>query len=248
MTKQNLWILPDDTALIVVDMTNDFIPPHGALKVEEGEQTIPVINDLTPHFQTTVFTKEEHDAHHEFFASSHEGRVPFDTVETEFGEQYLWPDHCITGTAGSAFHKDLMINEETDMVVVKGTDPTIHAYSAFRMDDRKTMITYEDGKTLTEVLRAKGIKKVFVTGLAYDFCAGYTAFDAQADGFETTMITDASRSINLPSKIVNCTTHDEMKERLKDAGVAEMSSAEFYATYVPSEQEYKGPEANKPRP
>jgi nicotinamidase/pyrazinamidase len=219
------WKAPPDTAFIGVDITNDFIPNEGALMVEGGDQVIPVINAITPHFETVIWTKEEHDAHHDFFASSHPGKKPLDTIETDFGIQFLWPDHCVKGTLGAEFHKDLLVNEK-DIVVVKGTDKHIHAYSAVYMDDRKTEIRYEDGKTLAEKLRDQGISRVAVTGLAYDFCAGLTAYDLAKEGFEVLFIQDASRAIRIPID----TEHDtatRMHHMLAEAGVITTSSKEL---------------------
>ncbi len=223
MTKQ--WKPPRDTAFIGVDITNDFIPNDGALMVEGGDQVIPVINAITPHFQTVVWTKEEHDANHDFFASSHPGKKPLDTIETDFGIQFLWPDHCVKGTLGAEFHKDLLVNEN-DIVIVKGTDKHIHAYSAVYMDDRTTEIRYEDGKTLPEKLRDQGINRVAVTGLAYDFCAGLTAYDLAKEGFEVLFIQDASRAIAIPVE-GGRDTATIMHEMLEEAGVIMTNSKDL---------------------
>lgn len=219
------WKAPDDTALIVVDMTYDFLPPDGALKVERGDEVIPVINALVPAFKRRVWTREGHPPGHGFFAESHPGKKPLDTVETQFGTQYLWPAHSIEGTKGAQFHEDLRIAPE-DMVVVKGRDPDIHAYSAVYMDDRKTLIRYEDGKTLPEKLREAGIGRVAVCGLAYDFCAGFTAYDLAREGFGVVFIADAARSINLPDGN-GLTTVDLMDRRLAEAGVKTVNSADL---------------------
>lgn len=211
------WTAPQNTILLNVDMTNDFLP-NGALAVADGEKIIPVINDLRPHFQKVAWTKEEHDAHHAFFASSREGKKPLDTVETTFGTQYLWPDHCVAGTEGAAFHPDLVVQDE-DMVVIKGTDPSIHAYSAVYMDDRKTIIRYpDDNMTLPEKLRAEKIENVVVTGLAYDFCVGFTAYDLAKEGFGVIVLRDAAKSIGIPVK-EDQTTETLMDDMLTEAGV-----------------------------
>lgn len=213
----HLWKAPANVLFIGVDLTNDFIPPHGALAVADGDKVIPVVNQLTPHFQHVLWTKEEHDAGHDFFASSHPGKQALDTVETPYGTQFLWPDHCITGTEGAAFHRDLIVNEN-DMVVIKGTDKHIHAYSAVYMDDRETIIRYPDGKTLPEKIRQQQIDTIVISGLVYDFCAGLTAFDLAKDGFHVIFVTDAARSICLPAGNGK-TTHDRMTEMLHEAGV-----------------------------
>ncbi len=204
-------------ALVNVDLTNDFVLPTGALYVNKGEEVIDPVNALRENFQTIVWTKEEHDKHHDFFASSRDGKKPLDTVETEFGTQFLWPDHCITGSFGAQFYKDLIVKDE-DMVVIKGTDPTIHAYSAVYMDDRKTIIRYPDGKTMPEKLREKGIQTAVVTGLAYDFCAGMTAYDLAKEGFNVILLRDVTHSINIPLGEGKSTV-TIMDDMLAEAGV-----------------------------
>jgi nicotinamidase/pyrazinamidase len=237
-----IWMAAEDTALIGVDLTGDFVPPDGALMVKEGDQVIPVFNEMRPHFRKVIWTKEEHPAGHIFFASSHLGKKPLDTIETDFGTQYLWPDHCIKGTPGAEFHPDLDVRPEDD-VVVKGTDPTIHAYSAVYMDDRKTLIRYPDGLTLPEKLRAAGINKVVVSGLAYDFCAGMTAYDLAKEGFEVIFVKNASRSIDIPIG-EGRTTIDLMDEMLKEAGVTVVTLEELPAALGIS----ASPPANVTRP
>lgn len=219
------WKAQDNTALITVDMTYDFLPPDGSLKVEGGLESIPIINELTTHFNTRVWTKEEHDPKHAFFASSRPGKAPLDTVETDFGTQYLWPDHSVKNEKGSQFHVSLRI-DPSDMIVIKGTDPTIHAYSAVYMDDRKTIIRYEDGKTLPEKLREKGISKCVVEGEAYDFCAGLTAYDLAKEGFDVYFVRDASHPINIPVG-EGRTTVDIMDEMLAEAGVTVVNSVDL---------------------
>lgn len=221
------WLADENTALLNVDVTYDFLPPNGALRVTDGDKIIPILNGLREHFQKVVWTKEEHDKDHEFFASTR-GKQVLDTVETDFGTQYLWPDHCVEGTNGAEFHVELDIKDE-DMIVVKGRDSTIHAYSAFYMDDRKTIITYEDGKTLTEKLKDHGITKLVVTGLAYDFCAGMTAYDAAKEGFDVTFVRDASYSINIPIGDGR-TTIDVMDEMLAEAGVKVVNANQVQQT------------------
>lgn len=225
------WMAPEDTALVTVDVTYDFLPPDGALKVERGDEVIPVINDLVPHFKHRVWTKEDHDPNHDFFASSREGKKPLDTVKTEFGTQYLWPDHSVKGERGSQLHEDLDVRDE-DMIVIKGTDPSIHAYSAVYMDDRQTIIRYEDGKTLPEKLREKGINRTVVEGLAYDFCAGLTAYDLAKEGFEVIFVRDGSHSIEIPLEDGR-TTIDLMDDMLAEAGVQVVNSWELPAILNP---------------
>lgn len=217
-----------DTIIINVDLTNDFMP-GGALGHPEGDQIVPTVNWLTEQFQKVAWTLEEHDEHHDFFASSREGKNPLDTIETNFGTQFLWPDHCVTGTDGTKFHPDLNVKDE-HMKVVKGTDKEIHAYSAFLLDDRKTEIVYPDGKTMTEKLKDEGIKRVFVTGLLHDFCAGLTAVDAAIAGFEVYFVEDASKSLVLPSlNDPDKTTVDEIEELFAKHGVKKVKAADVPA-------------------
>lgn len=211
------WKAPDDTVFIGVDLTNDFMPPNGALQVAGGNDIVPLVNHLSAHFRHVLWTKEEHDARHDFFASSHPGKKPLDTVETPYGVQLLWPDHCVTGTHGAEFHADLTVNKD-DMILVKGTDKHIHAYSAVLMDDRATIIRYPDGKTLPEKLRDKSLTRAVVTGLAYDFCVGFTAIDLAKAGFDVILVRDATRGIGLDIGEGRSTEH-AMTDMLREAGV-----------------------------
>ncbi len=217
------WTAPKDTAFLAVDMTYDFLPPNGALMVEKGDELIPLINDLLPHFEKKIWTKEEHAPNHAFFASSRQNAKPLDLVKTEFGDQFLWPDHCIKDSKGAKFPPELGVSEK-DMIIVKGTDPSIHAYSAFYMDDRKTVIRYEDGKTLTEKLTEERIKTLVVCGLAYDFCAGLTAYDAAKEGFRVIFLRDLSHAINIPLENGKSTV-DIMDEMLKEANITVTTSS-----------------------
>lgn len=211
------WIAPYNVMLLHVDLTNDFMP-GGALAVTGGDEIVPVANALRNHFQQVGWTKEEHDPHHKSFASSNPGKKPLDVVQTPFGPQYLWPDHCVTGTTGADFHPGLIVKQE-DLVVVKGTDPDIHAYSAVKLDDRQTTITYpDDGKSLVEKLRDRQIDTVVIDGLAFDFCVGWTALDLAEAGFKIILLRDATRSITIPLD-EGRTTESAMEEQLIAAGV-----------------------------
>lgn len=231
MTTTN-WKAPNNATLVTVDLTYDFLPPNGALMVENGNEVLPVINELATHFNQRVWTKEEHDPQHDFFASSHKGKKPLDTVDTNFGTQFLWPDHCVKGTQGTEFHESLDVRPE-DLVVIKGTDSSIHAYSAVYMDDRKTIIRYEDGKTLPEKMRERGIDTAVVEGLAYDFCAGMTAYDLAKEGFKVYFVRDASRSIEIPTQDGR-TTIDDMDDMLAEAGVIVVNSNELQQRLAPT--------------
>jgi nicotinamidase/pyrazinamidase len=177
------------SALIVVDVQNCFIA-GGTLAVPHGEDVVPVINRIAPAFQNVVLTQDWHPAGHASFASSYPGREPFETIKLPYGEQVLWPDHCVQGTPDAALDKDLNI-PQAELVVRKGFHRDIDSYSAFEEADRKTPTG------LAGYLRERGIRRVFVAGLATDFCVASTALDARRAGFDTCVIEDACRGIDL---------------------------------------------------
>lgn len=183
---------PSD-ALIVVDVQNDFCP-GGALAVPEGDRVVPVINALMPAFGLTVLTQDWHPAGHSSFASSHEGGRPFETVEMPYGPQVLWPDHCVQGTPGAAFHPDLNVLP-AQAIVRKGMNSAIDSYSAFFENDRKTPTG------LGGLLSEKGIRRVVLAGLATDFCVFYTAMDARRLGLDVVLLEDACRAIDLEGSL-----------------------------------------------
>ena len=175
--------------LIVVDVQNDFMP-GGALAVPKGDEVVPVINRLAARFENIVLTQDWHPRDHASFASAHPGKKPFETIDLPYGKQVLWPDHCVQGTSGAAFHPDLDVTK-AQLVIRKGFHRNIDSYSGFVEADRKT------STGLAGYLKGRGIKTLYVCGLATDFCVGWTALDARAAGFDTTVIEDASRAIDL---------------------------------------------------
>jgi nicotinamidase/pyrazinamidase len=177
------------SALIVVDVQNCFTT-GGTLAVPHGEDVVPVINRIAPAFQNVVLTQDWHPAGHASFASSHPGSKPFETITLAYGEQVLWPDHGVQGTTDAAFDEDLSI-PHAQLIVRKGFHCEIDSYSAFQEADRKT------ATGLQGYLRERGIQRVFVVGLATDFCVAWTALDARQAGFETYVIEDACRAIDL---------------------------------------------------
>lgn len=183
-------IKPDGkSALIVVDVQNCFVT-GGTLPVKGGEEVVPVINKLAAAFENIVVTQDWHTKGHASFASTHAGKKPFETKKLAYGNQVLWPDHCVQGTEDAALHKDLAL-PTAQVIVRKGYHQGVDSYSAF---------TEADGKTPTGLggyLKQRGIKKVFVTGLATDFCVAWTAMDARKAGFEVYVIEDATRAIDL---------------------------------------------------
>ena len=178
-----------DTALIVVDVQNDFCS-GGALAVPDGEAVVSVINRLAGAFGLVVITQDWHPAGHASFASSHAGRSPFETIDMPYGPQVLWPDHCVQGTDDAALHKDLKL-PTAQLVIRKGYNKGVDSYSAFMEADGKTVTG------LSGYLKARGIRTVFVTGLATDFCVSWTAQDARKAGFGVYVIEDACRAIDL---------------------------------------------------
>jgi nicotinamidase/pyrazinamidase len=187
-------IKPDAAGvLIVVDVQNCFIT-GGTLAVPHGEEVVPIINKIAPAFENIVMTQDWHPRGHASFASAYPGRRAFETIKLAYGDQVLWPDHCVEGTPDAALDKDLNV-PQAELIVRKGFHRGVDSYSAFREADRKT------ATGLRGYLEERGIKRVFVTGLATDFCVAWTALDARKAAFETYVIEDACRGINLNGSI-----------------------------------------------
>lgn len=183
----------DGGVLLVVDVQNDFCP-GGNLAVPMGDEVVPVINALGRRFRHVVLTQDWHPAGHQSFASSHPRRKPYETVEVAYGSQILWPDHCIQGTPGAEFRGDLDVPHAA-LVIRKGFRPQIDSYSAFYENDRTTPTG------LAGYLRERGLKRIFVAGLALDFCVRYSAEDARREGFEVVVIEDACRGIDVGGSV-----------------------------------------------
>lgn len=181
--------LDEKSVLIVVDVQNCFIE-GGTLPVPDGAAVIPVINRIAPIFSNIVVTQDWHTAGHSSFASAYDYKKPFETVRLAYGQQVLWPDHCIQGTQDAAVHQDLVL-PSAQLILRKGYHKTMDSYSAFTEADRKTTTG------LAAYLKAHGIESVYVTGLATDFCVAWTAMDARGAGFETFVVEDACRAIDL---------------------------------------------------
>lgn len=182
-------------ALILVDIQNDFMPalgdkPEGALAVPEGDDVIAVANRLMPDYEMVVATQDWHPAGHKSFASEHRGHKPGDLITLNGLDQVLWPDHCVQGTAGAELCEGLD-TDGIDEVVHKGTDPGIDSYSGFYDNG------HEQATGLTRLLRESGVTHVDVMGLATDYCVKFTALDAIEEGFETTLITEGCRGVEL---------------------------------------------------
>jgi nicotinamidase/pyrazinamidase len=174
--------------LLVVDVQNDFLP-GGALAVPRGDEVIPAINRLASRFGNVILTQDWHPAGHVSFASSHEGRRPFETVELAYGAQLLWPDHCVQGTHGAQFAAGLAV-AHAQAVIRKGYHTHTDSYSAFLEADRVTRTG------LAGLLRERGIQSVYCCGLATDFCVAWSALDAKAAGFDAVVLEDACRAID----------------------------------------------------
>ncbi|WP_133486781.1 bifunctional nicotinamidase/pyrazinamidase [Aliiroseovarius marinus] len=194
-----------DEALIVIDVQNDFCP-GGALAVAEGDQIVSLINAMLPDFAVKVFTQDWHPAGHSSFATSHEGKAPFEMTEMPYGPQVLWPDHCVQGTDGAAFHPDLL-TDPADMVIRKGFRPQIDSYSAFFENDQTTPTGLEG------YLRTRGITKLTMVGLATDFCVAYSAIDGAKLGFDVTVLEPACRAIDLDGSLAAA------RDNMRAAGV-----------------------------
>ena len=203
---------PSDV-LIEVDIQNDFCP-GGALAVPEGDAVVPMANRLARLFAHVVLTQDWHPAGHLSFASAHPDRRPFDTVTLPYGAQVLWPDHCVQGTAGAAFHPGLDTTR-AELVIRKGFRPSIDSYSAFFENDRTTPTG------LAGYLRERGLDRVFLCGLATDYCVAFSADDARRLGFDVFVIEDACRAIDQGGSL------RAARERLEAAGAAMLRAADI---------------------
>jgi nicotinamidase/pyrazinamidase len=183
----------DDDLLLIIDVQNDFCP-GGALAVADGDAVVPIINRLAERFDHVVLTQDWHPPGHRSFATSHPGSVPFETIGMPYGEQTLWPDHCVQGTPGAAFHPQLA-TERAELVIRKGFRPDIDSYSAFYENDRHT------STGLAGYLRERGLRRIFMAGLATDFCVHYSAVDARRLGFDTVVIEAGCRAIDLAGSL-----------------------------------------------
>jgi nicotinamidase/pyrazinamidase len=183
----------DPDVFLVVDVQNDFCP-GGNLAVPGGDAVVPVINALAPRFKHVVLSQDWHPAGHQSFASSHPGRKAYETITVAYGPQILWPDHCVQGTPGAEFRGDLDIPHAA-LVIRKGFRPQIDSYSALYENDRTTPTG------LAGYLRERGLKRIFVAGLALDFCVRYSAEDAKREGFDVVVIEDACRGIDVGGSV-----------------------------------------------
>ncbi len=183
----------DDRCLIVIDVQNDFLP-GGALAVPRGDEVVPLANRLAARFANVLLTQDWHPRGHASFATSHPGGRPFETLRLAYGEQVLWPEHCVQGTPGAALAAGLAI-PHAQLVIRKGYHEGIDSYSAFLEADRRTQTG------LAGYLRERGLRDLCFCGLATDYCVAWSALDARAAGFEATVIEDACRAIDFDGSL-----------------------------------------------
>ena len=187
------FTIGDRDVLLIVDIQNDFCP-GGGLSVPHGDEVVVLINRLAARFAHVVLTQDWHPRGHLSFASSHSGKTPYQTIDVAYGTQVLWPDHCVQGTSGAAFREDLAV-PHAELVLRKGYHREIDSYSAFYENDRKTRTG------LAGYLRERGFRRVFLAGLAFDFCVRYSAEDARHEGFTAVVIEDACRGIDVDGSV-----------------------------------------------
>lgn len=197
--------LRSDDLLLVIDVQNDFCP-GGRLAVPDGDAVVPVVNRLLGRFEHAVLTQDWHTPRHDSFASSHDGREPFESYAAPYGQQVLWPDHCVQGTSGADFHPDLEATK-AELILRKGFRRAIDSYSAFFENDRQTRTG------LAGYLRERGFRRLFLCGLATDFCVAWSALDARQEGFDTVVLEDACRAIDLEGSL------EQARARMKEGGV-----------------------------
>jgi nicotinamidase/pyrazinamidase len=183
----------DYDVLLIIDVQNDFCP-GGALAVADGDAVVPVINRLAERFEHVILTQDWHPAGHSSFATSHPGSAAFEAIDMPYGRQTLWPDHCVQGTSGAGFHPQLA-TDRADLVIRKGFRPAIDSYSAFYENDRSTPTG------LAGYLRERSFERIFLAGLATDFCVRYSAVDARRLGFTTVLIEAGCRAIDLAGSL-----------------------------------------------
>jgi nicotinamidase/pyrazinamidase len=205
----------ENSALIVIDLQNDFCP-GGALAVAGGDEIVPLVNRLAGSFDHVILTQDWHPAGHSSFASSHAGKAPFASIQMPYGLQTLWPDHCVQGTRGAEFHKDLRWTK-AELVVRKGFRKAVDSYSAFFENDRKTPTG------LAGCLRERGLTNLTLVGLATDYCVAYSALDAARLGFRTAVLVDACRAIDLQGSLA------EAEKQMRAAGVRLGKTADLAA-------------------
>lgn len=206
-----------ESVLLVVDIQNDFMP-GGALAVAHGDEIVPVVNRLAAGFEHVVLTQDWHPRDHHSFAANHAGRQPFETIALPYGEQVLWPVHCVQGTPGAALHAGLELTHAR-LLIRKGYRRDVDSYSAFVEADRKTPTG------LAGYLREHGVTRVWCCGLATDYCVAWTALDARAAGFDVALVEDACRAIDFDGSLARA------YQQLDAAGVVRMRAEQALASH-----------------
>jgi len=206
-------ITSDTDILLIVDIQNDFLP-GGALAVAGGDEIIPTVNRLARRFAHVILTQDWHPSDHLSFASNHPGARPFETVSVSYGRQTLWPDHCIQNTDGAAFSNALDV-PHAELILRKGYHRDIDSYSAFYENDHTTPTG------LSGYLRERGVTRVFLAGLAFDYCVRWSAEDARRQEFSVVVIEDACRSIDLDG------SHADALKALAESGAARIRAADL---------------------
>lgn len=197
-------------ALLIVDLQNDFCP-GGALAVPDGDTIVPTVNKLINIFDVVIQTQDWHPAGHSSFASSHQGKEPYDTIEVDYGEQVLWPDHCVQGSVGADFHPELN-TMKTQVIIRKGFRREIDSYSTFYENDQETTTG------LTGYLEERGITDLYTVGLATDFCVKWSVLDGIDEGFTMHIVKDAVKGIDLNGSL------DEAWKEMEEKGVQVVNS------------------------
>jgi nicotinamidase/pyrazinamidase len=200
-------------ALVIVDIQNDFCP-GGALAVPDGDEIIAPVNKLLPQFDCVVQTQDWHPENHSSFASNHNNKSPYETIEMEYGEQVLWPDHCIQGTKGADFHPELNTTP-SQVIIRKGFRKHIDSYSAFFENDHETVTG------LHGFLQERGVDELFIVGLATDFCVKWTALDARKLGYNVALVEDAVKGIDIEGSV------EKAIEEMKESGVEFVNSKDI---------------------
>ena len=205
--------IADRDVLVVVDMQYDFLP-GGSLAVAGGDDIVPLINTLAKRFTNVILTQDWHPADHLSFASQHPGKAPFETIELPYGTQVLWPDHCVWNSHGAAISADLDL-PQAQLIIRKGYNRLIDSYSGFQEADRQTLTG------LAGYLGERDVGRLYVVGLATDYCVGWTAIDGAAAGFDVTVIEDATRAIDLDGSLARAWSD------MADAGVERVMSKDI---------------------
>jgi nicotinamidase/pyrazinamidase len=200
-------------ALLIIDIQNDFCP-DGALAVKSGDSIIPIINNLAARFEHIILTQDWHPYGHSSFASVHPNKHPYDIIQMDYGSQVLWPDHCVQGSKGAAFHPDLNTTH-AQLIIRKGFRKSIDSYSAFFENDHRT------ATGLTGYLKNSGIDTLYLTGIATDFCVKWSAIDGISEGFNVYVVEDATKGIDLEGSLAAAW------EEMKKAGVKVIHSSDI---------------------